>query len=338
MQEVIQNKARFRRVTAAEKARFAQSVGPRDLHLVALLNQMAIGYTPQGIIADKIFPIVQVAKQRDAYAIFSRKEALSPEDSIRAPGTEAKKVTRSVSSATYFAINYALKTDLTLEDRANADPIYAAQLIGGRAQWLLNKLALNWDVRVSNKVNSTSNVGSSATVSSSWAGAGSPLSNMWTGIDNAKYATGYRPNKVVFGNKAWDSFSRDTTVRNLIFGTNNGGGYPSLEQVKNVFQIQDALLGTGLQNTANEAQPEALSVIYPDNVLIAYIAPNPTMDDPSFAYSFRWAPPGVPNMNIEIHPYDDKIKSDEIECGYYQDEVITAKEYSFLIRAVNSSQ
>jgi hypothetical protein len=329
MQEVMKSKARLR---------FAQSQGVRDLHLVQLLNQIGIGYTPQGIIADQLFPVVQVDKQRDAYAVFSRKEALSTEDSTRAPGTHAKKITRSVSSGTYFAKNYALKADLTLEDRVNMDAVYAAQLVGGRARYLLNKLNLGWDVRAANLCNSTSNVGSSATVSSAWSGAGAPLTNLWTAIDNVRYATGYRPNKVTFGTKAWDSFSRDTTVRNLIFGTNNGGGYPTLEQVARIFQIERALIAGALTNTANEAQPQTLSTVWPDNVLVAFIAPNPTLDDPSFGYTFRWAAPGMPNLNIEIHPYDEKTKSDEIECGYYQDEVITASEYGFLIRAVNSSQ
>jgi hypothetical protein len=43
-------------------------------------------------------------------------------------------------------------------------------------------------------------------------------------------------------------------------------------------------------------------------------------------------------MTAERHPYDTKIKSEEVEIGYYQDEKITASEYGFLLVAVNSSQ
>lgn len=323
----------------SEKITFATgSAGPRDLHLAQLLTQMAMGYTPQGIIADQIFPVVRVGKQTDAYAIFNRQEALTIESTVRAPGTEARKIARSVTSGTYFANNFALKIDLTLEDRVNMDAAYATQLVGGRARYLLNKLYLDWDRRVSLMINSTSNIGSSATVSSSWTGAGAPLTNLWTAIDNVRYATGYRPNKMVFGTKSWDSFSRDTTVRNLIFGVNNGGGYPTMEQVQRVFQIDSALIGNALYATGNEAQAETLAVVYPENVLVSYTAPTPTMDDPSFGYSFRWAGNGLPELNIELHPYDDKIKSEEIETGFYQDERITGKSYGFLVVATNSSQ
>lgn len=319
------------------KLRFAASAGPRDLHLAQLLTQMAMGYTPQGIIAPDFFPVVRVPKQLDAYAIFSRQEAMTNESQLRAPGTEARKITRSVTSATFFCQNYALKTEMVLEDRVNMDAVYAAQLVGGRGKYVLNKLMLGWDVRVSNLVNSTSNVGSSATVGSAWNGAGAPLSNIWTAIDNARYRTGYRPNKIVFGTKAWDSFSRDTTVRNLIFGVNNGGGYPTLDQVARVFGLETALIGGSLSSTANEAQAEAVSVVWPDNVLVAYMPPSPSIDDPSFGYTFRWSAPGIPELNIEVHPFDDKIKSDEIEVGFYQDERITGPEYGFLLYSVNSS-
>ena len=319
-----------------DKQKFAQSTGAYDLHLAQWLTEMAIGYQPQGIIADAIFPIVRVGKQTDWYPVFSRQEALTIEDTSRAPGTEAKKITRSVSSGSYFAKNYAIKTELTLEDRVNMDAGLATEIVGGRARYILNKLMLDWDRRVSNLVNSTSNVGSSAAPTSAWNGAGSPLTNLWTCIDNVKYATGYRPNRVVFGAKAWDSFRRDTTVRNLIYGVNNGGGYVNLPQVKTVFEIDDMLVGQSFFENANEAQAESVQVIWPDNVLVTFTAPNATREDPSFGYSFRWAG-GVPEMAVEVLPYNAAIKSEEIEAAYYQDEKITAKEYGFLMNNVNSS-
>jgi hypothetical protein len=334
----MKSKVNFRRYQDGEdRAKFGLSQGPGDLHLSQLLTQMAMGYRPQGIIADQIFPVVRVAKQTDVFAVFSRQEMLTIESTVRAPGTEARKITRSVGTGTYTAKNYALKTELTLEDGINMDAGFQAQLVGGRAAYLLNKLMLDWDVRVSNLVNSTSNVGSSAAPTSSWSGAGAPLTNIWTAIDNVRYTTGYRPNKLTFGPRAWDSFSRDTTVRNLIFGTNNGGGYPSLEQVKNVFQIDMALLSGAFQSTSNEAQAEAISAAWIDNVLVTYVPAAPSIEDPSFGYTFRWSGAGLPELNIETHPWDDKIKAQEFECGFYQDEKITGSTYGFLVNNVNSN-
>ena len=198
-------------------------------------------------------------------------------------------------------------------------------------------LYLDWEVRVATQFTNTSNVGSSSAVSSAWDGAGSPLADVNQAIDNVHYANGMKPNKVTFGVEGWDSFRRDSTVRNLIFGTNNGGGYPSTQQVADLLNVEQVLVGGAFYNTADEGQAEALSSIWGDNVLIAYCSMSANKEKPSFSYSFRWAAPGIPEMMVERHPYDTKAKAELIEVGYYQDEKITGSSYGFLLTAVNSS-
>ena len=106
---------------------------------------------------------------------------------------------------------------------------------------------------------------------------------------------------------------------------------------KDIFEIDNMLVGGAFQDTANEAQAESLAKIWLDHVLLAYVAPSPTTENPSFMYSFRWQQPGLPNMMAERHPFDPKTKTEEVEVGYYQDEVITGADYAYLIVAVNSS-
>ena len=313
----------------------------QDLHINKVITQMAIGYRPRGAIADQIFPVVTVAKQSDLYNIWSRQEALTVEETSRAPGTYARSITRSVSSASYYAKNYALATPITDEDLANMDESYYMQLVNGRVQYLTGKLLLDWDQRVSLAVNSTANVGSSATVSSAWNGAGTadtPLNSVNAAIDNVLYRTGYRPNRIVFGARAWDSFRRAANVRNLIYGVNNGGGYVSRQQVAALFEVDQILVGESFFSNANEAQAEAVTPVWAHNALVYYAPPTPTIEDPSFAYSLRWQRPGLANMQGELHARNSETKSEKAEVGYYQDEKITAPEYGFLIVAVNSSQ
>lgn len=308
-----------------------------DLHIDQVLSQFAMGYRPTGFIADMIYPIVDVQKQSDLYAIFNRDDALRQQDTKRAPGTEAKVVTRNVGSATYYASNYALKMPVTIEDRTNADPLYVAKLIEGRVQFIMDHLMLDWEIRVANQVTSTSNVGSSAAVSSAWNGAGDVLGNLNTAKDNVEDSNGVPVTDIVAGLPAWRSMRRDSNVRNLIFGTDNGGGYPSREQMANVLEVERFHVGGAYQNTGGEGLAESLSTIWGDNVLLYHRPDSPTLDTPSFAYAIRWAAPGLPNMQVERHPYNGKTKSEEVEVGYYQDEVITGSSYGFLLTAVNSS-
>lgn len=309
----------------------------RDLHIDAALSQMAIGYRPGGFIADMIFPTVRVGKQSDVYYVFDRGDRTRIESTRRAPGTLANRVTEAVGSATYFAKNYALASPVVLEDRANADPILLNNMINGKATYLMDKLLLDWESRVALQVTSTSNVGSSAAVSSAWNGAGNPIGNINTAIDNVHYSNGVRPNRIVFGVEAWKSFRRDSNVRNIIFGSNNGGGYPSIQQAQDLFEIENIFVGGAFQNTANEGITESLSTIWKDHVLVYYAPPTPTVEKPSFGYNFRWSAAGLPEMQAERHPYDSRTKSEDVEIGYYQDEKITGSSYGFLLTAVNSS-
>ncbi len=309
----------------------------RDLHIDIALSQMAIGYRPTGFIADMIFPTVQVDKQSNLYLVFDRADRTRVEDTTRAPGTYAKRVTENIGSATYFARNYALAAAAVLEDKLNADPMQLATMINGKATYLLDKLLMDWESRVARLVTSGSNVGSYAAPTSSWALAGNPIANINTAIDNVQGATGIAPNRVVMGIDAWKSFRRDTTVRNLIFGVNNGGGYPSTVQAANLLGVDQVVVGGAYQNTGQEGVGESLASVWKDNVLVYYAPAAPSIDMPSFGYNFRWAAAGLPNMQVERHPYDSKSKSEDIEVGYYQDEKITASTYAFLLPSVNSN-
>lgn len=310
-----------------------------DMHVDQLLSNMALNYRPMGMIADMIFPTVPVQKQSDHYAIFTRADALRIEDTKRSPDTEANKITRMPSSDTYYAENYALKYPVTIEDRANADPIFVTELINGRVEFIMDKLGLDWENRIAALVTNTSNVGSSAAVSSGWTDHTNAdcLGDINAAIDNVKDSTGMTPNRIVFGESAWRNFRRNVDVRNIINGTNNGGGYANIQQVQDLLEIERVMVGGAYKNVGNEAQSESLTQIWGDNVLVFYSADRPSMDRPSFGYSFRWSAPGLPNMQVERHPFDTRRKSEEVEAGYYQDEKITGAEYGFLMTAVNSS-
>ena len=312
----------------------------KDLHRDKALSLMALGYRPEGFIADMLFPIVRVQKQSDIYADFSRADRLRIVNAERAPGTPAKRVTEIVGSGTYFARNYALARPVPIEDKANADPIMLSEMINGRTQYILDLLALGWEYRVATQVNNTTNVGSSAAVSSAWNGSGDVLGNINQAIDNLVDANAIASKenvRIVMGEAAWRSARRDATVRNLIMGANNGGGYPTIEQMRTLLDVGELMVGGAFRNTGEEGLSESVSRIWGDNVLIYYAPRTPSMDKPSYGYTFRWVVPGVPDMAVERHPYDSKTKSEDIEVGYYQDEKITGQSYSFLLTAVNSS-
>jgi hypothetical protein len=319
-------------------ARFGTTTNPH-VHIDQLLSNFVQGYRPNDRIWDKVAPVLPVAKQSDFYLVYSKGDALRRENARRAPGTEANIVTRSIGSGTYYALNYALKMGVTIEDDANADPMYRQELLEGNAQHLVDLLDLDIDARVGTLVTTVANVGSGAGVSSAWSGATSnPIGNMNTAIDNVEDSTGKRPNIATMGLKAWRLLRRHADIRNLIFGTNNGGGYPSTKQVADIFELDEINIGGTYENTANEAQADVIAPVWGGHVVLHRRGnTGPGQRDATAFQSFRWNVPGVPSMQVERHPFDTKIKAQEMEAGYYQDEKVVGREYAFVIRAVDSS-
>jgi len=316
-----------------------------DLHLDQHLSNIAINYHPQGMIADVIAPIVKVVKQSDNYIIWDHADAFRVEEDKRSPGAEANKIERSVSSETYFADNYALKMPLNLEDRENMDPVFIGEMREGRTKFIKNKLMLSWEKRTAELCTSGSNVGSYATIDSDWIETrnsySDPLADCWTAIYNVADSTGYKPNRCIMGDTAWRYFRRHADVIDIIHGnTGNKGAdsvrYATVEQFKKIFDLEAFHVGRAYYNSNQEGQSASLSVLWDDYVLWYYAPSNPSAEEPSFMYSFRWTKPGLPNMIAERHPFDPKTKSEEIELGYYQDEKITAKNLGYLMTHVTS--
>lgn len=315
----------------------------KDIHIDQNLTNVAINYRPGNLIADMIAPIVTVGKQSDYYPVWSQADILRIESAARARGTEANKITMGVSSGTYYAENYALKTDLTIEDRVNMDAAYVAELRNGRARFLTGKMGMVWESRVANQVTSTSNVGSSTAVESAWtdytAGNSTPFEMIMTGIDVVQDTTGYRPNRILASGQAHRNLRRHDDIIDYLHG-DTGTGSPriaSRQQLAQLFEVDQYLVGEAYQNTADEGQSQSLSPIWGDHFLIYYAPPAPSTQEPSFMYSFRWNAPGLPAMTVERHPFNTKTKSEEIEIGVYQDEVITSSALSYLITNVTSS-
>jgi hypothetical protein len=317
----------------------------RDLHIDRHLTQIAINYRPQEMIADMIAPIVPVAKETDTYPVFNRKEAFAiAQGTLRARGTEANKIKRSVSSAGYICKNYALGYDVPIEDRANMDAAFISELETGATQFLLGKLYLDWEKRANDLILTAANVATTFVPNSAWnapigTNQGDPVSQILKMIEQNQSITAQRPNSIIIGWRAWVTFRRNEKVRNFVNGTNNGGGLVTREQAKAIFEVDRFLVSQAFYDSTNENQAESLSSPLHDRVYVYYAPLQPSRETPSWMYSFRWTAPGLPApLVVERHPYNSRKKVDGIEAGYYQDEKITGADYASCLAGVNSAQ
>jgi hypothetical protein len=314
----------------------------RDLHVDNLMSQIALNFRPTGMVWDQVAPIVTVAKETDSYPVFSRAEAFATEDDKRSRGAEANRITRSVSSAQYAAKNYALAMDTAVEDRANMDAAFQFELDSGTTRYITTKLMLCADRRILPLA--VAGVGTTILAGSSWnvqgTNGGDPVSQIIQVGETIKGATAQKPNSIVIGWKAWAMFRRNEKARNMVNGTNNGGGLLTIAQAKSLFEVDRFIVAEAFFNSANENKTAVFSTTFPFDGLLYYYAPlAPSREDPSFMYSFRWTNPdlGTPFGAIR-HEFDTRKKVDGLEVSYYQDEKVTGSEYGAMLTGVGSAQ
>lgn len=313
----------------------------RAIHVDQNLSNMAINYRPTGFIAFDLAPIVNVGKQSDLYTIFEQADQFRAPDTRRARGEEARTIQTKVSSNGFYCENYALKGQIYMEDKANADAIYINQMEAGRVMTVQNGLFLSEETRMASQMFNTSNVGSSAAVTSSWTDPvnSDPIGDIETAMDNIQDATGYRPNRLLFGNAAWRNARRHNDFINKTADPNQtgAGAYPNRDAVASMFEVDKVLVGGAYQNESGEGLDMVLAPIWGDSVLAYYVPDAPSKDEPSFMYKFRWTVAGIPNFNVIRHPFDSKTGTEELEVGYYQDEVVTGAPLGFLVHNVTSN-
>lgn len=307
----------------------------RGVHVDRHLTNIAINYRPSGFSADRIFTMVPVRYQSDMIKTYQQADTFRRNTTERAPGTRAKRVYLSVGSDSYYAKNYALAADLTIEDRANADPIFIRDQEAGAIEFVIDQLLLDQEVRVATLSTASANVSTVFQVGSYWNDYtnSDPLGDVWTAMDNQRDTIGYKPNKIAFSETSWRNFSRNDNVVNKVYKTGvTGGAPPATEsQVAALIGVEEVVVGGAMYNTAAEALPQSLSDIWGDYTLLYYSPMQPSLYKPAWGYGFRWVAPGLANWNVERHPYNTFEKKDSAEVGYYQHEKVIAPALATLI-------
>lgn len=318
--------------------RIANFATGRELHVDVPLSEISIAYRPQNFIADKIAPVVGVTKQSNLFREWLRQDTLRIPDTHRAPRTVAKRIEWGVTTKAYFAKNYALGTDIPLEDLDNADN--DIDLIRNATEGVTNGLLMDYESRIAGVLTSTSNVGSSTTLSgtSQWTDDtnSTPVDDLETGKDAIHSTTGFEPNVLILGRAAYKALRRHPHILELLFPHGSGGKFARAEQLAELFELDKVLIGNQINNTADEGVTASYSNIWGGDAVLLYVNPNPGLLVPSYMYSFRWTPSDFPGafavqrsrkegageQNIEI-----------IEAGYYQDEKVIAPELGYLIKS-----
>jgi len=314
----------------------------RDYHIDTPLSNLSIAYMQDSnsFVGGRLFPDLSVNKRSDIYYIFDKGDWFrTPGTTLRAPKSVPKIIEFAVSSNTYYANNYALAGEISWEDRANADDII--QLERSTTEQVTHLLMLDKEQRIASTVTSTSNVGSSVTLSGTdqWNDYGNsdPFNDINIGMRSVHGTTGKEANTIVMGREVFDVLVNHPDVLDRIKYTQRGVVNADLiASLISADRPVNLYVGGAIQNTGTEGLTDSFSYIWGKNVFIGHVAPNPGQRIASFGYSFRWRPAGFRDMSVLRKVDVNGNYADRLDVMYFADEKITGSDLSYLITSTVS--
>ena len=292
-----------------------------------VLTQVAIGYRPQGAIAERLMPTLPVNQSSGKIVKFGR-ESFRPENARRGVGSESRRVDWSVDSISYSCEEYSL--EIAVDDRIVQNSQNPIDPLTSATQQLVDMLTLAAEIRAKDAiVNALTSAGYTTTPTTKWDQANStPITDMKNAIAAVQARIGVRPTTVAMSRRVWDALVEHSQVADrLKFTTPNF----TVDILARWLDIREIVVGEMLYNTAVEGATESLSYVWGDTVVIAYVPTRVAINEPAFAYR-----PTVRNFAVERYR-DEPAVSTVIRVRHEVAEVVTAPDAGHALTDVLAS-
>lgn len=322
-----------------------------DVHVNRPLTNISVAFMqkPDAFVADRVFPVVPVAKQSDRYFTYDRNYWWRDEMAKRAPSTESAGATYKVDNTpSYSCDTWALHRDIDDQVRANADSPLA--LDREATEFLALKALISKEVSWASAYFTT---GKWTTDYAGVSGApGASQVRQWNDYTNSdplldvrnlktvvQQLTGYRPNKLVLGRQVFDVLmEHPDIIGRFDRGQTSGPAIATRATLAALMELDEVLVMDGIKNTSNEENAtQTKAFIGGKAALLVYAPPNPGIMIPSGGYTFSWT--GLYGANAlggRVKTYRmEHLESDRVELELaYTHKLIAADLGAFLTTLV----
>ena len=294
---------------------------------------LVIAYKNKDLIADQVMPIKILDGAEHTFKYFERTKG----DAFTAPDAKVGRLSEpniihlSGTEKSDFVIPYGLEDIVPRED---IDQIANKErFVNTHLEYLVNQILLGRELRTAGLVQDTSNYESDChhTYQSS-EGIGASVFDIFATLLEYLEKPLARPNKLGMSANVWAKLRTDPNVLKAIYPNNNGGGVATREQIKDLFEVDEILIGAARVNTTKNPSSPTLARCWGDHIWAHYEEPLSTLKE-----GLAWGMTAqVGDRYAEV--IEDKkigLKGAEIiKAGMYQKEVVVGKGAGFLLKNV----
>ncbi len=302
--------------------------------VIAVLCAVAMSYKNEDMVADQVLPYVTVDGEEFYFLdyrktdIFQLLETEVGRTSL--PNTVNIEATKELAKT----VDHALRGEIPMKDiERAAQAAFKYDPEQRMVQHLQKLLSLAREVRVSKMVFNADTYTADRKVklagTSKFDGVDSdPISVINTGLDSSIM----RPNTMILGQDAWRKLRIHPDIVKARNRTDGDKGMASRDEVKQLFEVKNIIIGQGWVNTAREGQPAQMQRVWGNNISLIHQDTEANADSGiTFGYTARWGNPWGGSL------FDKNIGAkggQDIRTGSNIKEMITAPELGYYIEAV----
>jgi hypothetical protein len=266
--------------------------GGRDVFIDQLLTNISIGYKNPKMIADSIFPTVNVKAQSGKVLQFDQSAWFRDEALIRAAATRSRGGGFNVSTQSYFTDRYSWRYEIDDEQRALVGSTYnleasATDFVNGKL-WLKRERGLS-NAIFKTGVWGTDVVGGTDFVQWNDLAASSPLRDIATWQELVEAKIGVEPRDLVLGRKVWTWLKWHPDLVDTIKYTQVGK--VTSDTLITLADLDRIHVGGALYVTSAAGVAEASATygrIWGPHALLMYVPQRPAIMEPAAGYTYVW--------------------------------------------------
>jgi hypothetical protein len=302
------------------------------VHQDAALEQISVGYMPNGIVAPEMSPSVPVKKESDKYYVYSKDNLKVPE-TRRADGAEANEVDWNLSTASYQLEEEALKRLVTDRQRDNADAAIRPEM--DATKFLKGQIMLRGEKDLADLINPASNWAQATSLTSTLAwSANTTLSNPITFADSAASVilqnASKRPNRCLLDLRTFNAAKEHISIVDRVKYSSTDS--VTKELLARLFNIEKVVVAEAAINSGQEGLADSMGFLFTDLAFFCYVSPAPGLFEPSAFYTFSKSGMGLDGGPDMVKRWrEEKRKGDFIEVSKMYAHKIVASDCAYHI-------
>jgi len=283
----------------------------------------------QGFVAQRVFPVLNVAKQAGVVGTIALADLLKNPETTRAPGAPYSRDTGRFTPTSYACVEYGLEEVVDDREAAMYAEYFDAELVATRR--CRSAILRQAEIRVAAQVFNTSTwTGSTLTtaITNEWddyANA-TPIADVAAASRRIFNGTGFYANAVVMNKQVFDNVRQCDQVVEAIHSY--GAGRSTLisditeEIVASALGVDFCLVAGGAKNSAAEGQTATPAVVWSNEyVMVCRIAVTNDFREPCIGRTFHWSEDGSQPLGTVETYRDETVRGEVVRCRFDVDEV-----------------